>query len=86
MTINFLNKPNLKLKKNQSIYKSKPSIPQTNHFYEEIDDKFFPKTKEIDQIFPEEIGPGFYDPSFALIKPKIFVIFPIFSFISFVSS
>lgn len=55
--------------------KTIPSIPTSTQFYEELEDKNFLIKQEKDQKQADfnEIGPGFYDPNFDIIKPKIYV-------------
>ena len=53
-----------------------PSITQSNQFYEEMDDKNFLVKKGSEdnkKLSSEDVGPGFYDPAYSLVKPKIYV-------------
>ena len=53
-----------------------PSITQSNQFYEDMDDKNFLVKKGSEdnkKLSSEDVGPGFYDPGYSLVKPKIYV-------------
>lgn len=63
--------------------KTNPSIPQSTHFYEELEDKNFLVSKDDKEksFSSNQIGPGFYEPNYKFIKPKIYVCFMTHKFI-----